>query len=348
MAINSAAIFPEKAVLSIEAKICLFYYTEENSNLFKNLLYMTEQVDILLATYQGAPFIAQQIHSLLQQTYPYFHIWIRDDGSSDTTRLIIQKLAEEHSNRITVIPSYHNLGPKGNFSELMKHSRADYIFFCDQDDYWFPHKIEVSLNHLKQIEIKKGKCLPLLVYTDLTVARHDLHPIADSFWRYTKLNPNAYTLNRLLTQNIVTGCTMLANRALIDLAYPIPNETVMHDWWLALIASACGQIRYINKPTLLYRQHETNDIGATPHTLLEFLLRCKRRQIKYDQCQRQTYRQAAVFLKRYHHLLNPSQRKTIQAYVDLEHLSFWSRKKNLFKYQFFKHGFLRNLKAFLT
>lgn len=317
-------------------------------NLLTKNTYMTEKVDILLATYQGSCYIEQQIQSILQQTYPHFHIWIRDDGSSDQTRSLLQQLAERHPKHMTLVPSYHNLGPKGNFSELMKHGNADYVFFCDQDDYWLPHKIEITLSHLKEIESKKGKHIPLLVYTDLTVARHDLSPIAASFWRYAKLNPNARSLNRLLAQNMVTGCTMVANRSLIDLAQPIPSETIMHDWWLALVASALGHMSYVKQPTLLYRQHHANDIGARPYSILHFLLKKKHEREKLHQCLVQTYRQARVFLERYKHLMHPKQRKLIQTYADLEHLSFTARKLAILKHRFLKHGFLRNVKAFLS
>ena len=67
----------------------------------------------------------------------------------------------------------------------------------------------------------------------------------------------------LLRHNLVTGCTLTCNRALLDLAMPFPDRLVMHDWWLALVAAACGEIRFLEEPTVRYRQHGRNQVGAS-------------------------------------------------------------------------------------
>jgi glycosyltransferase involved in cell wall biosynthesis len=309
---------------------------------------MTEQVDILLATYQGASYVQEQIHSILNQTYPFIHIWIRDDGSSDQTRLIIQELASTYSQKISVISSTQNLGIKGNFSELLKQTKANYIMFSDQDDFWLPNKVELSLQLMNETEKKQRLQQPILVHTDLKVVQSNLVEISNSFWQYTGLNPRAISLNRLLAQNIVTGCTMMMNRPLVDLAQPIPDETVMHDWWIALVAAAFGTIDHLNEPTLLYRQHGLNDIGAKKHSLLRFLKSGSHTRQKHQMCLNQTYEQAQAFLKRYHLLLNERQKQILQAYTSLKELSYFAQKKQIIKFQFFKHGFLRNIKTLFS
>ncbi|MFL7893722.1 MAG: hypothetical protein AB8I56_16815, partial [Anaerolineales bacterium] len=69
-------------------------------------------------------------------------------------------------------------------------------------------------------------------------------------------------MNNLLVQNIVTGGSCIFNRALASLVSPIPSEVLMHDWWIALIASSLGVIGYIPEPTGYYRQHHENVLGA--------------------------------------------------------------------------------------
>ncbi len=100
----------------------------------------------------------------------------------------------------------------------MKMSRAPYVMFADQDDKWLTNKVETSLDQLKAMERQYGSHLPLLIHTDLTVVDSKLGELASSFWKYAGLNPNQTSLNRLLSQNILTGCTMLMNRALVELA----------------------------------------------------------------------------------------------------------------------------------
>lgn len=311
---------------------------------------MTDKVDILLATYQGASYIKAQIQSILNQTYPYIHLWIRDDGSSDITPNLIEQIASFYPDRISIIPSHKNLGIRGNFSELMAYSKAKYIMFSDQDDIWLPEKIELSLNAMKKMEKDHGDQTPLLVHTDLKIVRNDLSLISNSFWEYARLNPNATSLNRLLTQNVLTGCTMLLNRPLVNLSLPIPKGSIMHDWWIALVAAAFGQITHVQTPTMLYRQHNSNDIGAKQYGILSYFqqTRNKKRQCVKSYWTKQTYEQAELFFERYSPLLNSTNVDIVKAYADLGRLSYLRQKQQILKYQFYKSGFLRNLKHLIT
>src|SRR5690606_39057310 len=136
------------------------------------------------------------------------------------------------------------------------------VMFSDADDCWFPDKISLTLDLMRVVEKDEGGArTPTLVHTDLAVVDRDLRPIADSLWQYQGVNPDLTSLNRLLIQNCVTGCTVMVNRPLRELASPIPPGVVMHDWWMALVASSFGRIARIARPTLLYRQHGRNDTG---------------------------------------------------------------------------------------
>ncbi len=309
---------------------------------------MGEQVDVLLATYQGAQYLEELLESILTQTHPHLHLWVRDDGSTDQTLLILQKWIAAYPHKITLLSDEKHLGIKGNFSELMRQSQAPYLMLADQDDKWLPHKVEASLDQLKAMERQYGSHLPLLVHTDLKVVSQDLKVIASSFWRYAGLNPEHTSLNRLLAQNVLTGCTLLMNRALIDLALPIPQEALMHDWWLALVAACFGHIQHVNQATLLYRQHAGNDTGAKRYDLWYFLKRLARSRQKRVVVSKQTYQQAHRLLDHYYTQLAPAQRHLIQAYIELEHLSYFKQKKQIIRNHFFKHGFLRNARIFLT
>ena len=221
---------------------------------------------ILLATYNGAEFLLDQIQSIQGQTISNWTLLVRDDGSEDNTRDVLEKLAAK-DNRIRCIHDTRGgLGAVGNFGELMRVALvegADIIFFSDQDDVWLQTKMMEQIDALVTLEELHGRETPILVYSDLEVVDRWLQPIHHSFMRYQGLTHEAQSPVRvLLTQNFVTGCATVINRSLLKLAVPLPAEVVMHDWWLALCAAACGQIGHLPNSTLRYRQHDSNQIGA--------------------------------------------------------------------------------------
>ncbi len=298
--------------------------------------------DILLATYQGEKYLKEQIESLFSQSYSDIRIIARDDGSTDCTTDILN----EYASRITILPNKANSGIRNNFSELLQQHTADYVFFSDQDDVWLPNKVGDTIRELQKMEKRFGKSTPLLVHADLKVVDKDLSLISPSFWSYAKLNPLHNTLNRLLVQNNITGCTIGMNRALAGMVIPIPEGAIMHDWWIALVASCFGQISYIPSATMLYRQHQSNDIGAKKNTFNAFVSQSKEELIKKSQCQQQTYEQANQFLESFKFKMYPDAVRTVQAYIELKEQSYLKQKRTLVKHQFFKHGFFRNLKFF--
>ncbi len=273
---------------------------------------MNDPIDILLATYQGAHYLPEQLSSLLAQSYPYFHIWVRDDGSSDETLAQIDAFRRAHPERLTLLSSTGRLGVRGNFSALMRHAKAYYVMFCDQDDVWLPHKVEVTLLRMKESEEREGRETPLLVHTDLQVVQADLAPIAPSFWGYTGIDPEATSLRALLRQNVVTGCASLINRPLLELAYPISPNSLMHDWWLALVAALFGKIEFIPEATLLYRQHGRNSLGAKKLTVWSLIKQLIKKRLPITT--HEHFQQAQSLLQRYAHLLNASQQKVLHAF----------------------------------
>lgn len=121
------------------------------------------------------------------------------------------------------------------------------------------------MKKMKEIERIYGENEPCLVHTDLEVVDRDLKRISSSFMRNQGLHhveDSTRQLSTLLAQNFVTGCTMLINRALKEIALPFPKNIIMHDYWLALVAAASGKLVFVDKPTIKYRQHGHNTVGA--------------------------------------------------------------------------------------
>jgi glycosyltransferase involved in cell wall biosynthesis len=220
---------------------------------------------ILLATHNGERFLAEQIESLLAQTATGWTLLARDDRSTDRTTAILEGFARRDS-RIQVLPaSAVPLNSAGrNFAGLLQAAlerSADYVFCCDQDDVWAVDKLERMLSELRQAEGSGRR--PCLVHHDLAVVDEQLKTVNPSYWSFMALRPGTEVgSQRLLSRNEVTGCAIGCNRALLELALPMPEAAIMHDWWLALFAGFCGRLVPVRERLVSYRQHGSNVIGA--------------------------------------------------------------------------------------
>lgn len=220
-------------------------------------------IDILLATYNGQVYLAEQIDSILAQSNQDWRLLIRDDESSDGTISIIGDYVSRYASKIKVIKDNdRHLGAKFNFQRLLEHSTAEYIMFCDQDDVWLPQKIEVTLRVMQAAE-KDYPEKPIMVHSDLIVVDGNLKKIADSKWAYEKIWPSEHDdLNRIISQNVATGCTIMINKKAKNVSLPVPSDAIMHDWWIAIKVAEHGKIVHIPEKLVLYRQHPDNLVGA--------------------------------------------------------------------------------------
>jgi glycosyltransferase involved in cell wall biosynthesis len=279
---------------------------------------MENRLFIILPTYNGEKYLAQQLDSLQRQTFNNWQLLIRDDGSTDQTLAIVKKYLCNDS-RITLIEDIHNnLGACAGFSLLMTTALelgAGYVAFCDQDDIWLPEKLEITLNRIQMLESNNGVETPLLVHTDLEIVNENLDTISHSFIEFENIkDPSAPKLNRLLVQNYVVGCTMLCNRALLQVASPVPTPVRMHDWWLAAFAVAVGQLSFIAQPTIRYRQHSNNTLGVGGFSQIynPFSKAWRKRLLKRPILQKATTTIANTLYKRLQDKLNASDIKELR------------------------------------
>ncbi len=214
-------------------------------------------VNILMSTYNGQEFLAEQIRSIQAQTFTDWTLLIRDDGSKDRTREIIVDFVQRDSRIHFINPdSTENLGVIKSFHALVQYQSADVYFFSDQDDVWLPDKIQLTLEATQAYPADQ----PLMVYTDLKVVNQDLQVMNESMVRSQSHHANTELVQEL-TENTVTGGTSMINHALAEL-WTVTDDILMHDWYLALLATAFGKLVYIDQPTELYRQHAENVLGA--------------------------------------------------------------------------------------
>ena len=296
-------------------------------------------VTVLLAVYNGEKYLREQIESVLNQTVTDIKILIRDDGSVDASCELIDEYCSKYPQKIFKIDGLPTGSAKQNFAELLKQCDSDYIMFCDQDDVWLPNKVEKTLEAIKAND--NGGKTPVLIHTDLKVVDNNLNIISPSFFEFQRLYQDNITLSKLLVQNYVTGCTVMINRALAQICGEVPKECIMHDWWLALVAQLFGKIICLKQPTMLYRQHSDNQVGAKASYGIALIKRKLKTINQVKNNYNATYLQADLLLKHYADSINEEQLKILQIYKKMCGMSKLNKIKTMQKYGFKKCTLLR-------
>lgn len=219
-------------------------------------------IAILMATFNGAKYIREQIDSILSQTYPDWTLYVRDDGSTDETLSIVKEYVRLYTSIKIINDDNLHKGPGDSFMWLLNEVQADYYMFCDQDDVWLNNKLETSYERMMEEE-KRSRYKPILVYSDAKIVDANLLEMSTSWYEYIgkkgQKNDNRY----FLIGNLALGCTIMINEKAKKVMFPYETYSIMHDYWLALKVYANGGIlAYIDSPLMLYRQHGKNALGA--------------------------------------------------------------------------------------
>ncbi|EYD73958.1 glycosyl transferase, family 2 [Rubellimicrobium mesophilum DSM 19309] len=220
---------------------------------------MAPHVHVLMATWNGAAHLREQLASFEAQTHGDWSLWVSDDGSTDGTGPILADYAAARPGRVHLFEGPRR-GSAANFLSLM--ARAELpegiVALADQDDVWLPHRLERGLSWLGQ-----GDGRPT-VYASRTIrVTEDLEPLGPSIdHRREPVFANA------LVQNILAGNTLILDGAALRLLRRTVPAALgagvrHHDWWVYLVASGAGaRIAIDPEPGVLYRQHEGNHMGA--------------------------------------------------------------------------------------
>ena len=287
-------------------------------------------IEILLATYNGEKYLADQIDSILNQSNTNWRILIHDDGSTDATIEIINSYLTLYPNKIIYInDGVRTGGAKNNFAHLMNLSTAPYIMLCDQDDVWLESKIQNSYDSMMSLQKKFSDDIPLLVFSDVKIATEDMIVVEESFCKSAGLESGNFSFfNRLIIQNIGQGSTFLFNKALCDAVKNSwgSSAILMHDWWLMLFVSAFGAFSVVTEPTMLYRQHSNSLIGSGRYN---FFCGVKKFILNYNEIKKeilQTQLQAYAFYKQNFSQLNQKKISFLMGYAGLRNRNFIERK----------------------
>lgn len=225
---------------------------------------MKSVVSLALCTYNGERFLDEQLASLALQTRLPDELIVCDDRSTDETVAILRRFSETALFPVRITVNNKKLGPAANFGKAAGLCNGNIVLFCDQDDVWHDDKIALEVAVITETEQRTGADTPVLVHGDLEVVDDALAPLYPSFMQLMHPKFALFDMSYILGDNVAVGCTTAVNRALLDIALPLPPQALMHDWWLAQCATCHGKIVYIDRPLMQYRQHQSNQIGATP------------------------------------------------------------------------------------
>lgn len=228
----------------------------------------SKRISVVLASYQGAAYIEEQLDSLLAQTRQPDEVLLRDDGSSDDTLAIVQAWQQRHpAFGLRIIEGGKNLGYIGNFRTLMEQAGGDWIFLCDQDDRWHAEKLETMMAVIEanpQIRLLassfsfmngQGECYAVVQRPEWS--NNNLIP-----WKIEHPGGlNTISAGRMLDHNYFQGCAMAVSREVVRVYLQTTYPHLAHDWYLALIAARQNGLFYLDRPLFDYRIHQANVTG---------------------------------------------------------------------------------------
>lgn len=216
---------------------------------------MNETVSIAMATYNGAKYLREQLDSLYAQTRLPDEVVAVDDCSTDGTLEILEAYHQKYG--LSYFVNESRLGINLNFGKALSLCRGNYVAICDQDDVWFPEKIEKSLRKMLEVEANK----PVLIVSDLILTDQNLQSLR-------KFHPKQFTSSWSLSilGNARQGCCMFMNQQLLKMLLPIPSSTPLnnlYDFYIAVMGAMCGEKYYLAEPLMYYRVHGGNAVGNT-------------------------------------------------------------------------------------
>lgn len=221
---------------------------------------------IILATYNGERYLAALLDSIIAQSDPDWTLLVRDDLSSDGTLALLRCYCERDPRIVLIDDGLGRLGVRDNFARLLNEAEvngARFFALCDQDDVWRSEKLGRMRSALEESECRSGAEVPRLAYADLQLIDGDDRLMAASHFAYAGASAVRKGVDVwLLAHNVIPGCAMVGNRALLSLALPLPRGVLHHDWWLAVLAATVGEVITVDSVLTEYRQHSGNVIGA--------------------------------------------------------------------------------------
>lgn len=223
----------------------------------QNMVKCKGKIAILMSTFNGSKFLAEQIESILSQTYDNWNLYIRDDGSTDATDSIIDKYVMSDERIYSYRDDLGNIKTRASFLTMLENIDAEFYAFCDQDDIWLPNKLEFAISSMIQNSEAD------LYHSNVTIVDENAKVLEQNYWRKFHFLPEKrFTLLKTIVNPSVIGMTMMLRRRAKDYIFPYTaGNMLLHDSWCAIKTIQKGPIISDVRPTVLYRQHSNNVCG---------------------------------------------------------------------------------------
>ena len=224
-------------------------------------------VTVVVATYEGEAFVAEQVDSILNQSVLPIALIIADDGSTDGT---VQAAVSAHRRhqagddvRLEIIPSATSgRGVAANLMGALQVVGTEFVAFADQDDVWLPTRLAATVELARSASVDVVGAGALLVNSRLrSLGQTVVEAQGMSDEELGRLQQPGGALAVLLRGNVIPGMTMTVRTAFAQ-QNPTPDGWI-HDYWWALVAAASGRLAFVQEPQVLYRQHAANQVGMS-------------------------------------------------------------------------------------
>lgn len=223
---------------------------------------MSLTISVALCTFNGGRFLAEQLESIAGQIRPPQEVVICDDASSDVCPQIIESFAARARFSVRVVRNERALGATQNFAQAISLCQGELIFLADQDDVWYPHKLQT----IEKVFLHGRDTVA--VFSDADLIDADSHRLQSRLWTSfafdcseQKQFANGGALNILVRHPVVTGATMAFRKLCVSLLTPIPADFI-HDRWISFLLAAYGRFEPVPEPLMQYRCHKGQQIGA--------------------------------------------------------------------------------------
>jgi len=307
-----------------------------------------QRVEVLMATYNNAPYLAAQMESLVAQTFQDFHLVVSDDCSTDGSVAVVEGYLDRFRHPVKMIRRDSQSGSAmANFASLMQQSTGDWVFLCDADDVWHPDKLKKFLRFAAEKHGNHDPEVPIFLYSDARVIGPDGALTHASYWSFKRTDPaRCATLQRLLVCAPMLGCASMMNRTLVNLAANVPvGQVTGHDWWALLVAASLGSVDFMPEATIDYRVHPGNSSKPMQVSLrligrVGMKLSLARHEVHRRMVIRQ--KQAEPLLEQFSANLAPERRAIIRRFLDMSGQSPISRKLTMLRHGYTYPDYIRN------
>ena len=298
-----------------------------------------------MCTYNGEKYLQEQLDSIEKNNYTNWELYVFDDGSEDKTLEVLYKFKQNSNHVVNVVCNPISKGPTMNFLSGIQYvsrimASSDYIMLADQDDIWKKNKISITLKTICNARENNNK--PILVCSDVTLVNEKKELIAVSYAKRNHFNITHVDFAHHIMENHVQGCTIMMNCVLSKMIKTLPQYATMHDSWIGMVASAFGEIVYINEQTMYYRRHETAVTGSN----VSFI-----QDLKWKFCNINVQRAIVLnsipmcreFRIIYENMLTKYTEDILDAYVGFETKKYIKKRFDLIRLHMWKSSLLKNI-----